>query len=411
MRVLCVQETDWLERNPILHHRMLEELSASGDEIAVVDYDTFWTSRGVFPIYQRRVEFKGRYRFNPDSSIRVIRPGTLRIHGLARISWIANNWTELQKHFAEARPDVVVGYSISSALLALRLARSHRIPFVYHLLDALHTLATPRPLRLVAKPIERAVMRQADRVIVVNNRLRDYAVSMGAPPAAVHVLPAGVGLPDRNGRQTGPTREDLGLSRDDFVLLFVGWLYKFSGLIEVVQAMADAREHWPRLRLLVVGDGDLLPELRRLRARLGLESHIKLVGQQPVSAIPSFVQLSDAGLLPTRRNRTMEYIVPAKVLEYMEYGKPVIATRLPGLEAEFGDLEGLIYISRPHEVLAVAETMMAYEDPRSRAADLGKSCQDFVQRRLGWVETSRAFRRLLVEATSGPVDLQFQRPN
>ena len=51
----------------------------------------------------------------------------------------------------------------------------------------------------------------------------------------------------------------------------------------------------------------------------------------------------------------MQDIVPIKIYEYMAMQKPVIATRLPGLVAEFGENNGIIYINRPEEVLEVVQ--------------------------------------------------------
>jgi len=51
----------------------------------------------------------------------------------------------------------------------------------------------------------------------------------------------------------------------------------------------------------------------------------------------------------------MQDIVPIKLYEYMAMQKPVIATRLPGLVAEFGEKNGIIYINTPEEVLEVVQ--------------------------------------------------------
>ncbi len=43
---LVIQESDWVERNPIMHHRMLEALSRSGDEVRVIDFEIDWHAEG-----------------------------------------------------------------------------------------------------------------------------------------------------------------------------------------------------------------------------------------------------------------------------------------------------------------------------------------------------------------------------
>ena len=51
--------------------------------------------------------------------------------------------------------------------------------------------------------------------------------------------------------------------------------------------------------------------------------------------------------------------------------KPVIATRLPGLVAEFGDKNGLIYINKPEEVLTVATMQLKNKRDIANTGSLG----------------------------------------
>jgi len=42
MRILVVQESDWLKRNPHQQHHLMERLSQKAHEIRVIDYDIDW---------------------------------------------------------------------------------------------------------------------------------------------------------------------------------------------------------------------------------------------------------------------------------------------------------------------------------------------------------------------------------
>jgi len=408
MRILAVQETDWIDRNPILHHRMLEALSRNGHEVKVVDFEISWRQRGWRPLWQRRREMLHAQRFFDDATVTVVRPAMLRIPGLGRPSWLVANWAELARQFETFRPDVVVAYSISNAYLALHLARRYGVPFVYHLLDALHTLVEPPLLRPIAREVEQRVLRSADRIIVVNTHLKSYAVELGADASRLNVIPMGVTIgrdPDVDGEAI---RAALDLSESDFVLLFVGWLYTFSGLRELVIDLDRQRDRLPNVKLLVVGDGDLLPELRRLRGELGLEERLILTGRRPRDEMAGYIAAADICLLPAHRNVTMEHIVPAKIIEYMEQGKPVIATRLPGLEAEFGTLPGMLYVDTPGEVLDRVRALLSGSvSARLMAARLGESCFQFMQRREDWDTVTARFETVLrdavLEATGPPL--------
>jgi glycosyltransferase involved in cell wall biosynthesis len=397
VRILAVQETDWIDRNPVLHHRMLEDLSRSGHEVTVVDFDILWHKKSRRPLIYRRQRITNCHKHFDDSTVAILRPTMLRLPGLSRPTWLADNWLILREQLRSYRPDVVVGYSISNSYLAMRLAAALNVPFVYHVLDALHTLGEPPFLRHFARPVEKRIMRSADEVIVVNSGLRDYAVTMGANPRRLHVIPMGVDQGDLSVGQD--IRPSLGLKSDDIVMMFMGWLYRFSGLLEVTTQLAR-RSDLPHLKLLVVGDGDLLPVLGELRYELGLGDRLILTGRRPAREMPDYLASADICLLPAQRNATMEHIVPAKVIEYMQAGKAIVATSLPGLRKEFGDLPGITYVSHPDETVDRVIDILGPPSPRDTARLLGDSCRQFIAGRPTWQEVTRDFEDVLLKARS-----------
>ena len=42
MKILVVQESDWLERNPHQQHHLMERMALRGHEIRVIDYPIDW---------------------------------------------------------------------------------------------------------------------------------------------------------------------------------------------------------------------------------------------------------------------------------------------------------------------------------------------------------------------------------
>jgi glycosyltransferase involved in cell wall biosynthesis len=189
-------------------------------------------------------------------------------------------------------------------------------------------------------------------VIVINKELKKYTMELGANPAKVSIIGAGVDLKRINPFVSGEeVRESFGISKSDFVMFFMGWLYNFSGLKEVASTMLSMESG--QLRLLALGNGELLPELEKLKGQ-GIEGKIILVPWRPYEEIPKFLASADVCLLPSHNNDVMKNIVPIKMYEYLAAGKPVIASRLPGLVREFGDSSGVVYIDRPEDAVRIA---------------------------------------------------------
>ena len=106
--------------------------------------------------------------------------------------------------------------------------------------------------------MERANLRQADRVIAVSEWLADWATRQGVPPSRVRHVPNGTSLTQPGRRDA--TRRCLGLS--GLVIGFVGthkpW-HGLGGLPAVLEAVPEATA-------LVIGDGPVpVPDHPRLR--------------------------------------------------------------------------------------------------------------------------------------------------
>lgn len=400
MNILVVQETDWIDRNPIQHHHLLEILSARGHRVTVIDFPLFW-HKAPGPLFQPRQEFGGVSRLYPRASVLVVRPGIVRLPLLSRLSWLLGNRAELERRFAQDRPDVVIGYGISNAYLAQRMAHRKGIPFVFHVLDALHTLAEPAVLRPLAAAIERRVFVAAGQVIVANRKLMEYAEGMGARKDGVTYLPAGADLHlFRADLEPEPPRRALAIEPEDHVLLFMGWLYSFCGLREIVSALPEALRSAPAVRLLVVGQGPLMPELERLRDALGLSKNVLLLGQRPYQELPALIAAADVCLLPFEENAATRYVVPMKLYDYLAAGRPVVANRLPGVAAEFSEEDGVLTASSPGQLLATA---VALARDRERARHLGAAARRRMEANGDWEAVASRFESLLLACVGGGV--------
>ena len=393
MRILVVQESDWLDKGPHQQHHLMERLSLRGYEVRVIDFEITWTRKPRTGFYSKRSVFSGVSKACHRSQVTVIRPGILKLPLFDYGSIVFTHTAELRRQIGEFRPDVIVGFGILNTFIAMRMASRRRIPFIYYLIDALHTLIPINKLRLLGKVLESNTLRGCDVVCVINEELKRYAIEMGAQPYKVHVVRAGIDTERFNPHLDGcGLREKLGISRDDVVLFFMGWLYSFSGLKELAAELSEFRYTYPNLKLVIVGEGDIYHDLQQLKKDRNLQQLI-LAGWQPYERIPEFIAMADICLLPAHNNEIMRDIVPIKMYEYMACGKPVIATRLPGIMREFGEGNGVIYVERPEDVLKKAVELAG---DRQKLRKLGMKAAEYVQK-YSWEAITDQFEELLKE--------------
>lgn len=352
MKILIIQDTDWIKRYPHQQHHLAERLSLRGHEIRVIDYEILWRTEGQRALFSKRQGFYNVSKIFKDAGITVIRPGILKVPILDYVSMLFTYHREINKQIKEFTPDVIVSHSILTNYLAMRLSKKYKIPFVFHMTDAQHTIIPYMFLQPIGKIIESNILKKADRVIVINEKLQDYAIKMGANLEKTHVIRAGIDLerydPNIDGSEI---RAQYGIVKDDLVLFFMGVLYNFSGLKEVALEQSKNKNE-KNIKLLIVGEGDAFDDLQRIREEYHLDNRVILTGKKPYQEIPAFIAASDICLLPAYpTEKIMQDIVPIKMYEYMAMGKPVIVTRLPGVMKEFGEDHGVIYVDRPEDVL------------------------------------------------------------
>ena len=326
-------------------------MAQRGHEVRVIDFEIGWRERSTRERIAPRRVVADVHKVCDDASVTVVRPAFIRVRVLDYVSSAISHSLEIRRQMREFRPDVVVGLGILNGFAGIRLSRRRRIPFVYYLIDTLHRLVPEPAFRGLSKVLEESNLRRSSLVLSINQTLHDYALAMGAQGGRSKVLPAGVDLSRYNSADRRRTRSELGIAEDDLVLFFMGWMYSFSGLLEVAQAILGGGESTKNLKFLVVGKGPVWDGLQALRNDEGSGNRILALEWLPYAQIPSYLVASDICLLAAQRDKVMQDIVPIKMYEYLAAAKPVLATRLPGLVREFGEGHGVVYVEGPEQVV------------------------------------------------------------
>ena len=356
VNILLIQDTDWIARGPHQHHHIFERLGSRGDSIHVIDFDILWNKKPVKVLFQKGFSTQPIPKTVKQSSLTVHRPPLMQIPFLDKLtiplfhSIYINN--VIRKHGIQ----IIVGQTILNSFFGLLFAKIYGIPFIFHCIDSISSISEdyiPKPFHFVAKVLEMVICKFSDMNIAINKALKNYLITRGANPEKTIFLPTGVDFQKfQDVSYRWKTREELGISSDDLVLFFMGWLYNFSGLKE----LADNLIHNSILdmTLLIVGDGDLYTYLSKLASKT---KKIVTTGRKSFEDIPALLSAADICVLPSQNNHITANIVPIKLYEYMAAGKPVIASNLPGIMQEFGNNHGILYCNNIEEMVKFARQL------------------------------------------------------
>ncbi|HET7479277.1 MAG TPA: glycosyltransferase family 4 protein [Rubrobacteraceae bacterium] len=317
--------------------------------------------------------------FNETLGIEDSLPGELR-----RILYNQDMLAQLERRFENHAPDFIYERASLYSTAGILLARTLERPLLLELNSPLAVeQAAYRQTGLgeLAAKAERWILSRADAVVAVSEPLREYAISLGAEPERVHVVPNGV-----NPELFHPdiaTRGDRWKPGDGPVLGFVGGLRPWHG-VEVLPALLERlAARYPHIRLVVAGDGPLRKDLERDARERGLERNIVFTGTLPHEEVAPLIRRFDIALAPYPRPKHDFYFSPLKVFEYMACGVPVVAAGLGQIPDIVRDGEtGLLYPpDEPGALLAACERLL--DDPDLRVS-LGRAAAKEIHARYTW---------------------------
>ena len=164
-----------------------------------------------------------------------------------------------------------------------------------------------------------------------------------------------------------------------FVVVYTGTIGERYGLNVAIRAAAILRDQIPEFKLLLVGEGDNLPSLRKLTRELGLEGVVEFRRPVPLSQVPKVVAGCDIGISPHIDDVFMRLSLSTKVAEYAAMGLPCVVTRTKTMEHYFD--EHTVRYCKSGDPRSFADGIAElYANPELRRR-MAQNCRDLARRR------------------------------
>jgi glycosyltransferase involved in cell wall biosynthesis len=248
----------------------------------------------------------------------------------------------------------------------------------------------------LSERIERLSLRAADLVVVVSAPMKDEIVARGIDGTRVLVNPNGVD-PDRYSPAVdgAPVRAKYGL-KDAVVVGFIGTFGPWHGAETLARAFLRLHASDPRVRLLMIGDGATMAEVRRILIDGGAIDATVFTGLVPQEDGASCLAACDVLVSPHVPNPdgTPFFGSPTKLFEYMAMGKGIVASRLDQIGEVLVDGRTAL-LTPPGDGDALARAIARLVDDRTLRECLGADARRTVLERYTWrAHTERTIARL-----------------
>ena len=184
-----------------------------------------------------------------------------------------------------------------------------------------------------AKWIENYTWRNATYTLPVTDVLADHLRQAGVNEKNIVVIHNGVTQQFINEMQT----QSITKTNEEIVIGFTGFIHPWHGLDKAIHAIAQHKDL--PLKLVCVGSGDILPELKALAEELGIADKIEFAGLVTRDKVLDYVKRFDIALQPD----VTDYASPLKMFEYMAVGSVIIAPKCSNIEEILSDKTALFF--------------------------------------------------------------------
>lgn len=190
-------------------------------------------------------------------------------------------------------------------------------------------------------------------------------------------------------------KKKLGLKDGDKLLVFVGGLDKahyFKGIDILLPALSKVRTE--KVKVLIVGEGDLRLYYENRAKELGVEDRVIFVGRVSDEELPFYYRLSRGLVLPSIDKSEAYGMV---LLEAMANGLPVIASHLPGVRSVVGEGEERRgFLINPGDVTELTQAMDSLLEDAEESKQMGERARAWVARERSVEKEVKALENLFM---------------
>ncbi len=229
----------------------------------------------------------------------------------------------------------------------------------------------------------RFTLRRSAAMVGDCDTIRRIAIEFGMQPDRVVIFPWGADIehfrPSNVEKPLSNLRGRLGLSADAFLLLSTRGWESIYGVDVLAQAFARVACQNQDFRLIMLGNGSLAPQIRKIFMQAGVEDQVYFPGQVGHADLPHYYQAADLYISTSHSDGTS-----ISLLEALACGCPVLLSDIPGNREWLTTPGKEGWLFTDSDVNALANAMTHAYQSRHVLPQMGQAARLLAELRADW---------------------------
>ncbi len=298
--------------------------------------------------------------------------------------------SELQKKVDSFKPDLIYERAYYLQVSGVNIASRNKIthflevnaPYIDETFEFEQASSYYGKLALKNEELQLSL---SSKVFVVSSALKDYFIKKykNLPSDKIITTPNCVNLEKvKVNEATKKIVSDKYSLQNHSIIGFVGSIFPYHGVDVLIKAFNEVYKKNKSVKLMIVGDGLILEELKTLSKTLEASNNIIFTGNVPYSEVFSYIDLMDVTVLAT----TEWYCSPIKLFEYGALGKAIVAPDTQSVRDVIEDGKDGILVKNNNSFLS--DALIKLIENRMAREEMGLSFKKKIENKYTWIKNA-----------------------
>ena len=299
----------------------------------------------------------------------------------------------IRHYIKQIKPDIIYAHSSKAGALARIADLGINNKVIYNPHGWAFNMQQSAKKKEMYKWVERISAHFCDKIVCISDAERESALREKiCNSTKLQVIYNGIDLEEIKNAKS-KTREELGIPEDAFVVGQVGRLSEQKAPDTFVKAAKSIKEKIPNAYFILVGDGELRGQIKKMIHEEGLDDSFLITGW--VDNTAAYMKIMNTGTLLSRWEG-FGLVIP----EYMACGVPVVATDVDAIPDIISNLKNGL-LAKSDDFGVIATDIINLNHDNVLATRLKNNAQNIVKEKYNIQRvvnsTTKLYRQLIIK--------------